>query len=198
MSPFVSRGTRPYEEKTFIQSDITCQDSLNNRYSFESITVGVCLIIDELETGDDAFELIRKEVPLNNEIPEAMFPLLEEFSEVFLDEMSPGEHEELCRHIEELVSKGYVHEGMSACAQPRGPIDLMSLYVFGFVPMKVLDFVEGLPYHSDSSDDDLVENSRRNFVYPWGNNAGLSVEERTLLFLEAQDRVKKNPLFKVA
>nr|GEY48216.1 putative reverse transcriptase domain-containing protein [Tanacetum cinerariifolium] len=85
--------------------------------------------------------------------------------------MSLGEHEELRRHVEELVSKGHVHEGMSACAQPRGPIDLMSLYVFGFVPMKVLDFVKGFPYHSDSSDDDLVENSRRNFVYPWGNNA---------------------------
>ncbi|GKE67402.1 hypothetical protein Tco_1521563, partial [Tanacetum coccineum] len=42
-----------------------------------------------------------------------------------------------------------------------------------------------LAYHGDSSDDDLVRNSRMNFVYPWGNDAGLSVEERALLFLEA-------------
>ncbi|GJW69897.1 putative reverse transcriptase domain-containing protein [Tanacetum coccineum] len=55
-----------------------------------------------------------------------------------------------------------------------------------------------LPYHGDSSDDDLVGNSRTNFVYPWGNDAGPSVEERALLFLDAQDRVKKMPLFKMA
>ncbi|GJY28280.1 hypothetical protein Tco_0404047 [Tanacetum coccineum] len=33
------------------------------------------------------------------------------------------------------------------------------------------------PYHGDSSDDDLVVNSRANFVYPRGNEAGPSVEE---------------------
>ncbi|GKC02314.1 hypothetical protein Tco_0993924, partial [Tanacetum coccineum] len=54
-----------------------------------------------------------------------------------------------------------------------------------------------LPYHSDSSDDDLVVNSRVNFVYPRGNDAGPSVEEQALLFMEAQDRVKKKPFFKV-
>ncbi|GJU15283.1 putative reverse transcriptase domain-containing protein, partial [Tanacetum coccineum] len=52
------------------------------------------------------------------------------------------------------------------------------------------------PYHGDSSDDDLVVNSRANFVYPGGNDAGPSIEERAILFLEAQDRVKKGPLFK--
>ncbi|GKD90643.1 putative reverse transcriptase domain-containing protein, partial [Tanacetum coccineum] len=50
-----------------------------------------------------------------------------------------------------------------------------------------------LPYHDDSSDDDLVMNSRANFVYLGGNDAGPSVEERTFLFLEARDRVKKKP-----
>ncbi|GJX21483.1 hypothetical protein Tco_0224160 [Tanacetum coccineum] len=54
-----------------------------------------------------------------------------------------------------------------------------------------------LPYHSDSSDDDLVVNSRENFVFPRGNDAGPSVEEQALLFMEAQDRVKKKPFFKV-
>nr|GFC92865.1 hypothetical protein [Tanacetum cinerariifolium] len=115
---------------------------------------------DELEMGDDAFVLIGKEVAPNSEIPEAI--------------MSPGEHEELRRHVEELVSKGHVRERMSPCAQPRGPLDLMSLYVSGSVPKKVQDFVKGLPYHGNSSHDDLVGNSRMNFVYPWGNDEGLS------------------------
>nr|GFD51580.1 putative reverse transcriptase domain-containing protein [Tanacetum cinerariifolium] len=42
---------------------------------------------DELEIGDDAFLLKGKEVSPNSEIPEAMFPLLEEFSDVFHDEL---------------------------------------------------------------------------------------------------------------
>nr|GEW38486.1 putative reverse transcriptase domain-containing protein [Tanacetum cinerariifolium] len=42
---------------------------------------------DELEMGDDAFVLIGKEVAPNSEILEAMFPLLEEFSDVFHDEL---------------------------------------------------------------------------------------------------------------
>nr|GEV36166.1 putative reverse transcriptase domain-containing protein [Tanacetum cinerariifolium] len=151
-----------------------------------------------------------------------MFPLLEKFSDVFPDElpdalpplcdiqhridlelgsqlpnrphyrMSPRVHEELRRQVEELVSKGHVCERMSPCAQPHGPRDLMSLHVSGSVPNKVHDFVEGLPYHGDSSDYDLVGNSSTNFVYPWGNDEGPSIEERVLLFLEAQDRVKKN------
>nr|GEV06821.1 reverse transcriptase domain-containing protein [Tanacetum cinerariifolium] len=97
---------------------------------------------------------------------------------------------ELRREVEEFVSNGHIRKIMSTCAQPRGPLDLMSLYVSGSVPKKVQDFVKGLPYHGDSSDDDLVGNSRTNFVYQWGNAEGLSIEERTLLFLEAQDRVK--------
>ncbi|GJU78179.1 putative reverse transcriptase domain-containing protein [Tanacetum coccineum] len=48
-----------------------------------------------------------------------------------------------------------------------------------------------IPYHGDSSDDDLSMNSRTNFVYPGGNDGGPSIEERADLFLEAQDRVKK-------
>ncbi|GJR47600.1 putative reverse transcriptase domain-containing protein [Tanacetum coccineum] len=96
-------------------------------------------------------------------------------------------------------------------AQPCGPLDLMSLPVYGSVPKNVR-FVEGLheaivvinvvnvkhllPYHGDSSDDDPVVNSRANFVYPGENDAGPSIEERAILFLEAQDRVKKGPLFK--
>nr|GFB45651.1 putative reverse transcriptase domain-containing protein [Tanacetum cinerariifolium] len=176
---------------------------------------------DELEMGDDDFVLIGKEVAPNSKIPEAMFPLLEEFSDIFPDElpdalpllcdiqhhidlepssqlpnmahdrMSLGNHEELCRQVEELVSKSHVRKRMSPCAQLRGPLDLMSLLIFGYVPKKVQDFVKGLPYHGDSSDDDRVGNSKTNFVYPWGNDEGPSIKERALLFLEAQDRVKE-------
>nr|GFA53301.1 putative reverse transcriptase domain-containing protein [Tanacetum cinerariifolium] len=151
---------------------------------------------DELEMGDDAFMLIGKEVAPNSEIPEAMFPLLEEFFDVFHDELPdalqplcdiqhhidlepslqlpnrphyrlrPREHEELRRKVEEFISKGHIRKIMSTCAQPRGPLDLMSLYVSGSVPKKVHGFVEGFSYYNDSSDDDLVGNSRTNFVYP--------------------------------
>nr|GFD35819.1 hypothetical protein [Tanacetum cinerariifolium] len=41
-----------------------------------------------VRNGDDAFVLIGKEVASNSEIPEAMFPLLEEFFDVFHDELS--------------------------------------------------------------------------------------------------------------
>ncbi|GJZ68694.1 putative reverse transcriptase domain-containing protein [Tanacetum coccineum] len=48
-----------------------------------------------------------------------------------------------------------------------------------------------IPYHGDSSDNDLAMNSRTNFVYPGGNDGGPSIEERVNLFLEAKDHVKK-------
>ncbi|GJR73904.1 putative nucleotidyltransferase, ribonuclease H [Tanacetum coccineum] len=77
---------------------------------------------DELEMGDDVFVLIGKEVAEDSEIPEAMIPLLEEFLDVFPDEphyrMSPREHKELHRQVEELVSKGHVRESMSPCVVP--------------------------------------------------------------------------------
>ncbi|GJY12855.1 putative nucleotidyltransferase, ribonuclease H [Tanacetum coccineum] len=144
-------------------------------------------------------------------------------------------------------------------AQPHGPLDLMSLPISGSVPKKVQDFIEGLrevhkvvrdnldrfpvgeynklsakkigpleivkkinsnayrlklpshircsdvfnvkhllPYHGDSSDDDQFIKSRMNFVYPRRNDAGPSIEEWAILFLEAQVRMKKSPLFKRA
>nr|GFC59091.1 putative reverse transcriptase domain-containing protein [Tanacetum cinerariifolium] len=87
---------------------------------------------DELEMGDGAFVLIGKEVALNSEILEAMFPLLEEFSDVFHDEL---------------------------------PVALPPLYDI----QHHIDLEPGLSYHGDSSDEDLVGNSRTNFVYPWRN-----------------------------
>ncbi|KAI3760252.1 hypothetical protein L1987_50645 [Smallanthus sonchifolius] len=103
---------------------------------------------DELVGADNVFVLIGKPVPEEVEIPEAMVPLLEEFSDVFPDDlpdglpplrdiqhhvdlepgsqlpnrphyrMSPREHEELRRQVEELISKGHVRESMSPCAVP--------------------------------------------------------------------------------
>nr|GEV33230.1 putative reverse transcriptase domain-containing protein [Tanacetum cinerariifolium] len=39
-----------------------------------------------------------------------------------------------------------------------------------------------IPYHGDSSDDDLAMNSRTNFAYSGGNDGGPSIEERADLF----------------
>nr|GEU68731.1 putative reverse transcriptase domain-containing protein [Tanacetum cinerariifolium] len=102
----------------------------------------------KLEMGDDIFVLIGKEVVEESEIPKAMVPLLKEFIDVFPDElpdglpplhdiqhhidlepgsqlpnrphykMSSGDHEELRRQVEELISKGYIRESMSPCAEP--------------------------------------------------------------------------------
>ncbi|GJZ14188.1 putative nucleotidyltransferase, ribonuclease H [Tanacetum coccineum] len=57
-----------------------------------NIFQSTCTILgkDELEMGDDVFVLIRKEVAKDSKIPEAMIPLLEEFSDVFPDELSDG------------------------------------------------------------------------------------------------------------
>nr|GEV91648.1 putative reverse transcriptase domain-containing protein [Tanacetum cinerariifolium] len=55
-----------------------------------------------------------------------------------------------------------------------------------------------LPYQGNSSDEDSVENSRTNFVYPGGNDVNPSIKERADLFLEAQYRVRKRGLLKCA
>nr|GEW43799.1 putative reverse transcriptase domain-containing protein [Tanacetum cinerariifolium] len=78
---------------------------------------------DELEMRDGVFVLIGKEVAEDSEIPEAMIPLLEEFSNVFPDGLPPLR--DIQHHIylepgqvEELVFKGHVRESMSPCAVP--------------------------------------------------------------------------------
>ncbi|GJX81570.1 putative nucleotidyltransferase, ribonuclease H, partial [Tanacetum coccineum] len=150
--------SRPWE----YDRDIT-HNGITNTYSFLFGGVKITLIpnkpkevvskpIDTLLTlsqfEDEVCVLIGKEVAKDSEIPEAMIPLLEEFSDVFPDKlldgfpplrdiqhhidlkpgsqlpnrphykMSPGEHEELHRQVEELVSKGHVRESMSPCVVP--------------------------------------------------------------------------------
>nr|GEV09017.1 putative reverse transcriptase domain-containing protein [Tanacetum cinerariifolium] len=144
--------------------------------------VGVNLVFkDELEMGDDVFVLIGEEVVESSEIPEAMFPLLKEFSDVFPDELSEA-LPHLCdiKHHIDLEPSSQLPNRPHYRLCPREHEEL-----------RRQDFVEGLPYHGDSFDDDLVGNSRTNFVYPWENDESPSIEERALLFLEAQDRVKE-------
>ncbi|XP_076924082.1 uncharacterized protein LOC143586410 [Bidens hawaiensis] len=103
---------------------------------------------EELKDAEMVFVLIGKEVSEETEIPEAMAPLFDEFVDVFPDELpdglpplrdiqhhidlepgaqlpnkphyriSPNEHEELRRQVEDLISKGYVRKSMSPCAVP--------------------------------------------------------------------------------
>nr|GEY15987.1 retrovirus-related Pol polyprotein from transposon TNT 1-94 [Tanacetum cinerariifolium] len=93
-----------------------------------------------------------------DELPDALPPLCDiqhhidlehgsQFPNMPHDRMNPGEHEELRRQVEELVSKGYVRERMSPSAQPHRPLDLIYLHVSRSVPKKVHDFVEWFPYH---------------------------------------------------
>ncbi|GJY28278.1 hypothetical protein Tco_0404045 [Tanacetum coccineum] len=56
----------------------------------------------------------------------------------------------------------------------------------------VHDNLHLLPYHGDSSDDDLVVNSRENFVYPRGNDAGpktpFQAQDQSIRSLERGER----------
>ncbi|GJY07652.1 hypothetical protein Tco_0374706 [Tanacetum coccineum] len=92
-------------------------------------------------------------------------------------------------------------------AKKIGPLEIVEITNFNAYRLKlpshircsdVFNVKHLFPYHGDSSDDDLVVNSRTNFVYPGGNDASPSIEERAILFLEPQDRVQKDHLFKRA
>ncbi|GJY14823.1 putative nucleotidyltransferase, ribonuclease H [Tanacetum coccineum] len=117
-----------------------------NTYSF--LFGGVKITLMPNKPNEVISKPTGKDVAEGSKIPEAMIPLLEEFLDVFPVELpdglpqlrdiqhhidldlgsqlsnrlhyriSPGEHEELRRQVEELVSKGHVHESMSPCAVP--------------------------------------------------------------------------------
>ncbi|GJX62808.1 putative reverse transcriptase domain-containing protein [Tanacetum coccineum] len=110
-------------------------------------------------------------------------------------------HKAVRDNLAQANSKSFpVDEYNKLSAKKIGPLEIVEKINSNAYRLKLLSYIRCfdvfnvkhlLPCHGDSSDDDLVVNSRANFIYPRGNDAGPSIEKRAILFLEAQDRVKK-------
>nr|GEV00955.1 hypothetical protein [Tanacetum cinerariifolium] len=92
-------------------------------------------------------------------------------------------------------------------AKKIGPLEIMKMMNSNAYRLKlpshilcsdVFNVKHLLPYHGNSSNEYSVGNLRTNFVYPGRNDVNTSIEEWADLFLEAQDRVRKNGFTKVS
>nr|GFB32375.1 putative reverse transcriptase domain-containing protein [Tanacetum cinerariifolium] len=157
----------------------------------------------------------------NSKILEAMFPLREEYSDVFHDEfpdallplcdiqhhidLAPssqlssrphyrlclGEHEELRRQVEEFVSEGHILKIMSTCAQQHGLLNLMCFHVSGSVPKKAHDLLKGCLIMVIHLMTIFLGIRGRILSTHEGIMKDQILKNEQFLFLEAQDCVKK-------